>query len=154
MNTVCKILGYGWAALAVPLVVAGFVGLSHWESLLARSTSISVSPWMTGGEVVRTLPREGYEVRLHRPVFDGLIGQRAKGFVQVDWIVIPPATALPERIREQIDYDQDGVADFAVELDVEANQVAFKPLHPNVLGCERLMKLKNGRVLRVVLKRG
>ena len=99
------------------------------------------------------MPHEGYEMRLHRPVFDGLIGPRTKGFVQVDWIVVPPAVTLPEHIMEDIDYDQDGVADFAVELDARLSQAGLKPLQPSVLGCGRLMRLKNGRVLRVELRR-
>ena len=152
MATVRKILGYSWAVLAIPLVLVLFFGLNSWAKLLAQSTGVRVSPWMTGGEIVRTLPHDGYETRIHRPVFDGLLGPRARGFVQVDWVVVPPATTLPERIGEQIDYDHDGVVDFAIELDLKANHAALKPLQPEVLGCERVMLLKNGRVLRVDLK--
>ena len=153
MNTVRKICGYGWAVLTIPLVLVLFFGLDSWAKLLAQSTGVRVSPWMTGGEIVRTLPHQGYVTRIHRPVFDGLLGPRARGFVQVDWVAVPPATALPERIREQIDFDHDGVMDFAVDLDSKANHAALKALQPNVLGCERVMVLKKGRVLRVDLKR-
>jgi hypothetical protein len=153
MNTARKILGYGWAVLAIPLVLVLFFGLDSWAKLLAQSTGIRVSPWMTGGEIVRTLPHEGYETRIHRPVFDGLLGPRARGFVQVDWVAVPPTTTVPERIGEQIDYDRDGVMDFEVELDSQANHAVLKPLRPEVLQCERVMLLKNGRVLRVDLKR-
>ena len=153
MNGVRKFLGYSWAVLTIPLVLALFFGLNSWAKLLAQSTGVRVSPWMTGGDIVRTLPHEGYETRIHRPVFDGLLGPRARGFVQVDWVAVPPATTLPERIGEQIDYDQDGVVDFAVELDSKGNHAALKPLQPGVLSCERVMILKNGRVLRVDLKR-
>ena len=152
MSTVRKILGYSWAVLTIPLVLVLFFGLNSWAKLLAQSTGVRVSPWMTGGEIVRTLPHEGYETRIHRPVFDGLLGPRARGFVQVDWVAVPPATTLPVRIGEQIDYDYNGVMDFEVELDSKANQAALKPLQPDVLGCERVMLLKNGRVLRVDLK--
>jgi hypothetical protein len=152
MSTVRRILGYSWAVLAIPLVLATFFGLQSWSKLLAQSTGLRVSPWMTGAEVVRTLPHEGYELRIHRPVFDGLVGPRARGFVQVDWIVLPPATTLPERIQEQIDYDHDGQVDVAVELDTRANQAALKSFQPGVLGSEHVMVLKNGRVLRISLK--
>src|SRR5208283_1816944 len=145
MSTVRKFLGYSWAVMTIPLVLVLFFGLQSWAKLLAQSTGVRVSPWMTGGEIVRTLPHEGYETRIHRPVFDGLLGPRARGFVQVDWVVVPPATKLPERIGEEIDYDDDGVADFAVELNSKANRAALKPLQPAVLGCERVILLKNGR---------
>ena len=153
MNTARKILGYGWAVLAIPLVLVLFFGLDSWAKLLAQSTGIRVSPWMNGGEIVRTLSHGDYETRIHRPVFDGLLGPRARGFVQVDWVAVPPTTALPVRTGEQIDYDHDGVMDFEVELDSKTNHAALKPLRPEVLGCERVMLLKNGRVLRVDLKR-
>jgi|ERR1035438_3922609 hypothetical protein len=152
MNTARKILGYSWAVLPIPLVLVLFFGLDSWAKMLAQSTGIRVSPWMTGGEIVRTLPHEGYETRIHRPVFDGLLGPRARGFVQVDWVTVPPTAVLPERTGETIDYDHDGVMDFEVELDSKANHATLKPLQPGVLGCERVMLLKNGRLLRVDLK--
>src|SRR5208282_934270 len=77
MSTVRKFLGYSWAVLTIPLVLVLFFGLNSWAKLLAQSTGVRVSPWMTGGEIVRTLPHEGYETRIHRPVFDGLLGARA-----------------------------------------------------------------------------
>ena len=153
MSTVRKILGYSWAVLTIPLVLVLFFGLNSWAKLLAQSTGVRVSPWMTGGEIVRTLPHGDYETRIHRPVFDGLLGPRGRGCVQVDWVAVPPATTLPERIGEQIDYDHDGVADFAIELDSKANHAALKPLQPGVLSGERVMILKNGRGFRVDLKR-
>jgi hypothetical protein len=153
MNTVRKIFGYSWAVLATPLVLAMFFGHDICPKLLARYTGIRISPWMTGGEIARTVQHEDYQTRIHRPVFDGLIGQRAKGFVQVDWVAVSPTTTLPERITEQVDYDQDGVADFSVELDSKANKATLKPLEANVLGCERVLLLKNGRVLRIDLRR-
>jgi hypothetical protein len=45
------------------------------------------------------------------------------------------------------------VVDFEVELNSKANHAALKPRRPEVLGCERVMLLKDGRVLRVDLKR-
>lgn len=153
MKTLRKILGYTWAALALPVLLATFFGLDGWARLLAHSTGVQISPWITGGEIVRTWPHEGYETRLHRPVFDGLISPRAQGFVQVDWIATPPATNLPAHLEEQIDYDNDGHADFAVELDGKSDQATLKPLQSNVVGSDRLMHLKNGRVLRIILKR-
>jgi hypothetical protein len=153
MSTVRKILGYGWAVLAIPLVLAMFFGLNSWAKLLAQSTGVQVSPWMNGGEIVRTLPHAGYETRIHRPVFDGLLGPRARGFVQVDWVALPPAIRLPDQLEEQIDYDNDGVTDFGIQLDTQANRATLRPRQTNVLGSGRVMVLKDGRVVRVDLKR-
>jgi hypothetical protein len=153
MKAAGKILGYGWAVLAIPLVLATFLGMQTWPGLLAKSTGVQVSPRMTGGEVARTIAHGSYETRIHRPVFDGLLGPRARGFVQVDWVATPPATALPDRIAERVDYDADGTADFSVELDVKANHAIVKPLRASVLGFDHVIVLKNGRVLRIDLKR-
>lgn len=70
-----------------------------------------------------------------------------------EWVDVPPATTLPGRIGEQIDYDHDGVVDFEVELNSKASHAALKPLRPEVLGCEGVMLLKDGCVLRIDLKR-
>ncbi len=152
MTSVRKVFGYAWAALPIPIVLVGFLGLGAWSKLLARSTGIQVSPRFTGGEVVKTLPHPGFETRIHRSVFDGLVGERPRGFVQVDWVAIPPTKVLPGRINEQVDYDDDGAVDFVIALDTKANQVRLKALQPDVLGVQRVMVLNEGRVVRVELK--
>jgi len=113
------VLGYTLAALAFVVALATFVGMPAWEKALVSGTGLRVSPWFTGDEVAYTVPHRGYETRIHRPVFQALIGERSEGFVQVDWA---PADSLPAVLDEEIDYDRDGVGDFRIRLEGEKEE--------------------------------
>jgi hypothetical protein len=143
---------YTWAALATLVVLATFVYIGPFSRAIVAATGVKVSPWYLGGDVVRETTHEGYRTVLRRPVFDGLIGQRSKGFVQVEWFPAEGAT-LPTSLREGIDYDNDGAPDFTVELDTVANRAIVTPLSPRVLGLERVYKTSPERVIRVSLLR-
>jgi hypothetical protein len=148
-----KSLGaYTWAVLATPIVLATFLGISFFSRALAVGTGVKISPWYLGGDVVREIDHGGYRTVLRRPVFEGLIGQRSTGFVQVEWF---PAegTSLPGLVREGIDYDSDGSADFTVELDTVANRATVAAHSPRVLGLEHVYKTSPERVVRVALRR-
>jgi len=149
MARLTKILGYTWAALALPIVIATFVGNQFFATALATATDVQVSPWFTGDEVARSVDHDGYRTQIHRPVFDGLIGQRNEGFVQITWS--PPGDALPDRIVDQIDVDGDGVSDFGVELDVAGRNARLTDRQPHVLGLEPVLDFGRDRALRVLL---
>ncbi len=147
-----SLLAHGWVLLATPIVLLTFVGMDGWSALLVRTTGVKISPWHVGGEVIRETEHPGYRTVLRRPVFDALIGQRSVGFTQVEWLP-ERGSALPARIEESVDYDGDGAADFAVDLDTAANQARVTPLSPRVLGLERTYRLEGERVIRVRLRR-
>ena len=152
MSRLRATLAVGWAALATPVVLATFVLLPPLASALVGATGIRISPWFTGGEVVRTIEHDGYRTEVHRPVFDGLVGEREQGFVQVEWTPAGPGR-LPARVREAIDVDGDGSAEFAVDLDVAASRATVEPRSPGVLGLERVYDLGRARAVRVRLRR-
>jgi hypothetical protein len=143
------ILGYTVAALMIPLALATLMGLNDWMRLLVSTTGLTVSPWFTGGEVIQTVDHGDYQTRIHRPVFDALIGERSEGFVQVDWT---PPTAVPARIDEQVDFDGDGQVDFHIELDTQTRQANLTPLTSQVLGLEGVYRLDDAWAIRVTLK--
>ena len=145
------IAGWTWAALMVPLVLAVFFGFDGWSRGLAHGTGVKVSPWYTGGEVVRTLTREGYAVAIHRPVFDALIGERALGFVQVR--LQPAAGDLPALVDERLDLDGDGTDDVRLEVDTRAGKVRQEALGPRVAGEPELIDLGAAKVIRVPMRR-
>lgn len=149
MKWVKKTIGYTVAFLMVPLVLATLMGMGFWSQKLVAVTGLSVTPWYTGGEVVRTISHGPYETRIHRPVFDGLLWDSKRGFVQVDWTAAQP---LPARLEEDIDYDGDGTADFRVELSTEDNSARLVPVNPRVLSLEGTYSLKHGRAVRVLLE--
>ena len=146
-----SVLGYALAALGIPVMIAAVLAWSvlglggPFVSALGLTTSAN---WI-GGEVVQTINHGAYQTEVHRPVFDALIGEHKKGFVQVAW---RPDDALPARIDEEIDADADGQADFRIELETATRQASLTPYLPNVLELEGVYDLGETLAIRVRLK--
>ena len=148
MRIVKKIIGYSLAFLAIPLVLATFIGMDFWGSRLAATTGVQVSPWYTGNDVSHTVNHGSYELRVHRPVFDGLLRESREGFVQIDWA---PLESVPATVDEEIDWNADGVSDFSVSMDTRNKTAKLTPHTPDVTGLEGPFKLKAGYSVRVGL---
>jgi len=142
------VLGTILAASMLVVVLATLVGLPAWEKALVSGTGLRVSPWFTGDVVAFTVPHRGYETRIHRPVFQALIGERSEGFVQVDWA---PADSLPAVIDEEIDYNRDDVGDFRIRLEGEKEEAVLTPIAPEVGALEGTYRLTDARAVRVIL---
>jgi hypothetical protein len=104
MSRLRTILFNCWAFLALPIIIATFVANDFWAKQLVANTGLKVSPWDTGGEVVQTINHGEYRTQIHQTVFEGVIWERRKGFVQINWQ--PVRRLLPEIIDEEIDYDR------------------------------------------------
>ncbi len=141
---------YIWALLTLPIILATFMGGDYWARQLVSLTGIKVSPRFTGGEIIQIIEHEQYQTLIHRAVFDGLIGQRSRGFVQIDWQ--PKRESLPEKLMEEIDYNQDGAIDVKIQLDSIKNQARLVHKKPYVLGIDSIYPLGPERALRVLLK--
>ena len=140
---------YTAAVLALIVALTTFVGMKSFSHKLVSATGLEISPWFSGGEIVRTNDRGAYKTSQHRAVFDGLIGQKAEGFVQIDF---SPLAALPDKIDEKIDFDLDGKIDFALEYDVVANTAVLTAYNPRVLSPAVCYVLKERRAVRVRLR--
>lgn len=141
--------GYILAALAVPLVLAVFMGQNYWMKEVVAITGVKVSPWLTGGDVIRTIDHGEYQTAIHEQVFQGLLGEKKEGLVQIDW---NSAQNLPDSIYEDVDYDADGENDFHIALDTKSNQAYVLPLQTGVIGLEKSYVLKDGQAVRVSVK--
>jgi len=150
MKRLKSIVGYAWAILAIPIVLATFIGMDFWARGLAGATGVIISPWFTGGEVVRTETHERYRTEIHRPVFDGLLGERDKGFVQIKWM--PESGKLPPVIEEEIDFNGDNSTDFFISLNTRTNEASLRPESSRVIALREIINLGEGRVARVWLK--
>lgn len=150
MKYISSILKYLWALLAVPIILATFIGNSFWAEKFIAVTGLQISPWDTGGEVVQTVDHGRYQAIIHRPVFDGLIAERRKGFVQVSWR--SSDGVLPEIIDDEIDYDRDGIKDFRIQLDTGRNKAEITALTPYVIKLGGVYNLEKERAVRVSLK--
>jgi hypothetical protein len=150
MKRVKAIYGYILAILGVPLVLFGLLGPSGGlDELLISATGLTLSPWIDGGQVVRTIDHGAYQTQVHRMVFDALVGERKKGFVQVDWL---PPDALPARIDEEIDANGDRQPDFRVDMVTATKEVTLTPYTPWVLELEGIYRLEDSLIVRVTLR--
>jgi len=143
-------LSYGAAALASVLVlavIALMVG-GGLDRLLDKALGLRLAPSISGGEVTMTIPHGAYEARIHRMVFDGLLGQRREGFIQVDWT---PLANLPRSIDEEIDADADGRPDFRLTVDTAEAASRLTPYASWVLRLEGTYRRKESLAVRVEL---
>jgi hypothetical protein len=142
-------LGYTWAVAAIIISLATFLGYNFFSRALATSTGITVNPWYSGGEVMKTVDHGNYKTAIHRPVFDSLIGQTKEGFIQINW---EPAAGLPPVIREGFDYNHDGKEDFVVTLNTVTAETTLAKSNSAVLNIEKSYRLRDGWAIRVLLK--
>jgi hypothetical protein len=151
MSRIKTIPTYAWAFLAGPIVLVTFMGMEPLASLFVMVTGLRVHPIYAGGEVTQVINHGDYQTFIHRPVFDGLIHERDTGFVQIEWQ--PKDANLPERLDEQIDFDQDGKTDFRVQLSTSTNATTLEPLDSRVMSANEVVKAQNARILRVNLRK-
>lgn len=137
--------------MAVPILLATFIGNNVWAKKLVDFTGLKVSPLYTGGEVAQTIGHEGYETLIHQPVFNGLLCERKDGFVQIGWKAT--RDKLPELIDEAIDFDRDGKDDFRIKLNTTTNQGQLEAYNSGVVTLGEILVLENERIVRVSLKK-
>lgn len=150
MKKLKAFLGYFVAALMVPLALLTFMGLGPIAETIVNVTGVQISPWFTGGEVVRTVSHPRYETRIHRPVFDALIGEQREGFVQIVWT---PLEALPEVVEETIDYDNDGAPDFVITLRPKSKTAEWQALTSQPYGMDGPYAIGEGMGVRIKLRK-
>lgn len=109
------------------------------------------SPRFTGGEVARSIDHGSYRTVLHRPVFDGLVGERADGFVQIDWVPVEKQS-LPSAIVEDLDINGDGSSEVSVRIDTASGHVRLARKAPWVLDPEPVISIDSERILRLGLQ--
>lgn len=151
MTRLKTLLCYTWALMAIPIVLATFMGMNFWAQKLVAFTGLEVSPWCTGGQVAHTIKYNQHQTLIHRPVFDGLIKEKRKGFVQIKWV--PNESVLPKHINEEIDFDLDGRNDFRIKLDTETNETELQKFNKEVVSSGEVLVVGNERIVRVELKR-
>jgi len=150
MSRIKTFLAYSWAFLAAPLVLATFMGMDSFAGKLVAVTGLHVHPIYTGGAIAQTVDHGSYRTLIHEPVFDGLIGRRNHGFIQIEWQ--PKDANLPEQIDESIDFNEDGTSEFALCLHTKTNAADLRPLDDSVLSLREVLTVGNARVARVNLK--
>jgi hypothetical protein len=145
-------LGYIWAVGVFFVILAMFIGNDFFAKGLVSATGLTVSPRLTGGEVVRRIEHHDYLTVIHRPVFDGLVAERSTGFIQVD-LKKASEEPFPEIIDERVDYDYNGKIDFELQVNTRTGRVNLKPLLPSVIKVARVYQLPEGYAIRISLRK-
>jgi hypothetical protein len=148
MGKLKPILGYTWAVAAVFIVLATFLGNAYFSRELASATGVTVSARITGGEVVQVSDHGPYKVLVHRPVFDGLLGDRSTGFIQINW---EGAGGLPPVVEERVELGGKRPVRLLVRLDTRAGEAAARDFAGARLPVESVYKLPSGWAVRVLL---
>ena len=139
-----------WAIAAIIVVFATFLGSGFFSRTLVAASGVKISPLYSGGEIARSVDHGSYRALVHRPVFDALIGETSEGFIQINW---EPLAGLPPVIEEQVDCNGDGKEDFSIRIDTKTGEASLTRINPLVMSIERAVKLDNGWVARVQLKK-
>lgn len=135
-----------YATLAALLVAVAFLFLSHFSHALAGAPFMRIHPRLSGGEARRSFAADGAFWTVHRPVFDGLVGERDEGFVQTDVELFHPGT----KAHAPIDFDGDGTPDFTLTLP-ESGAPVLSGNGPNVAGLGLWSRRGESATIRVLL---
>ena len=150
MKTIKPLVGYAWGVIAFGIVLVTFPASDRLQEQFVRVTGLTISPRMTGGEVRQTLDRGTYKVEIHRPIFDGLIGERENGFVLIR---VRRTGEVPAVIEDRVDYLGEGQDAFSFRIDTKADQVTVTPTSPLVKGIDTLFHVTDGWAFNVGLKK-
>ena len=148
MKTLLSMLGYSWAVVCIILIPATFIGNGAFSNMLSQFSFMKVNPIYSGGDLDHSLNKGDMKVEINKPVFAALIGESAKGFVQVKWVV----KELPPSISDTIDFDKNGTPDFSVKIDTKTGKTEFNAIDKNVVGLRVSSKVKESWLIRVNIK--
>lgn len=127
MNKFKLTAGIIWALVSLLLMVILFFALGGFSQSLAKLPFMKLNPVCSGGEVARRIVADNCTLEIRQPVFNGFLGEKNRGFVQVDWRGI-----IPEMINDTIDYNMDNIPDFIIEIDRKENTSELSGMTPLV----------------------
>ena len=113
MKRLTSALGYTVAVLTIGVAVVGPMFWFGFFSRAAAKTSLRIDPTYTGGEPVRAIVRDAYQIVIYKPVQKRAPLSAIGSFVQIVW---KPASALPASVAEPLDLDGDGRPDCEVSF--------------------------------------
>jgi hypothetical protein len=143
------IAGVTWAFAGLILIIILFPGLNSFSASASRLPFMKINPNYSGGEVVKQMISDGCTLSVRKPVFDGLLGERKNGFVQIDW-----RGQIPEIIKDTIDFNLDGLPDFSVMIMRKEAKTELVPLNREVKKIGISTPTSYGWAIRVELGKG
>jgi len=148
MKKIKIIAGIAWAFICLILILILFPGLNSFSTSASKLPFMKINPNFSGGEVAQQFVTESCTLEIRKPVFDGLLRERTKGFVQIGW-----RGNLPDIIDDTIDFDSDSDPDFHVLIDTRDQKTKLDPLCPEVLDLNISTPVSYGWAIRVNLKK-
>jgi hypothetical protein len=144
MNKIKMTAGIIWALVCLIVMTILYFSLGNFSAGLAKLPFMKLNPNLTGGEIVQQRVMDNCTLMIRRPVFDGFLGERRKGFVQIDW-----KGNIPEKLWDTIDYNMDSSPDFIIGIETAENTANLKALNPAVRNMEISTRTSFGWVARV-----
>jgi len=142
------LLGLSTGTSCLLIILIMFPGLDNFSRQFAKLSFMKVNTTLSGGDVIRSVEYEDYTLNIHEPVFEALIGESSKGFIQLDWIW---KDSIPVPVKDSIDFNMDDHIDFIVGIDPLSNQVQLDPLQPFVEEITEEARIENGWIVRIGL---
>jgi hypothetical protein len=150
MKKILFIPAYLWACLCFLLIPITFIKNDYLAGQLARLSFMKIHPKYSGGKEKRSNLANGLNITVYEPVYNGLLGGRAKGFVQVKFKSIK---SMPDSIHEIIDYNFDSTPDFEISINTRNGMSSLKCLNPHVQSLAISSKVKEYWLIRVKILR-
>ena len=147
MKKIKIIAGITWAFLCLILILVLFPRLNSFSDSASKLPFMKINPNYSGGEVAYQITAASCTTDIRKPVFEGLINERKKGFVQIDW-----RGNIPDEITDTIDYDLDKKADFYVTIVRSQSKTSLKSFNSRVGEVLVSTPTSYGWALRVMLK--
>jgi len=127
MNKIKITAGIIWALVCLLLMIILYFGLGNFATGVSKLPFMKLNPNTSGGEIAQQISMDNCTLMIRKPVFDGFIGERKIGFVQIEW-----KGDLPGTINDTIDYNMDNSPDFVIGIVVPENKVNLVALNPKV----------------------
>ena len=150
MKKLLSIPAYLWAILCMLLIPVTFMGSSGFAKELAKLPFMKIHPAFSGGDEDLSYISDSLTITINKPVFPALFGEGKNGFVQVKFSGKQP---LPPMIRDTIDYNKDGSADFTLEINTSSGETSVHSLSEKVQTTFISAKVKEDWIIRVDLER-
>jgi hypothetical protein len=144
MNKIKITAGIIWAIGCLLLMTILYFALGNFSAGFAKLPFMKLNPTCTGGEISQQIVMDDCTLMVRKPVFDGLIREKKKGFVQIDW-----RGNIPDVIDDTIDFNLDKEPDFIIRIDKSKPDAILKALNPKVRNIDVSTSASYGWSVRV-----
>jgi hypothetical protein len=142
-------LGYVWALVLVLAVPMFFITYDYTSGLTAELPFMKIHPRYSGGEILHTFETNDAIWKQYRPVFDGLVSERADGFVQIRLIDKKKSQGPAPHA---FDINGDTIPDFILSANLSKEvPIEITELGSNVGKISEWAYVEDGIIIRIAL---